>query len=184
MKNNSNLLVPTFLCTSSSIKFSDFKKALSIYLSLIYFQRKLRTVQKTEESYRNQKSLDEKQVAEDEFQVDLALQKPLSCSEDETGIGTRDTHTVLTRNNSSPVAEQVIESNAEGSIPEADSDRAHSEDSTRIQDQVDGLPALGSQSSTEGLLESDNQQFIEDNAGKGLLLSVCYCSFKILWLMT
>ncbi|XP_049785884.1 ralA-binding protein 1 [Schistocerca cancellata] len=50
-------------------------------------KRKLRTVQRSQEMNHGQKSLEEK-PPEDEFHIDLSLQKFHSCSEDDTVVGT------------------------------------------------------------------------------------------------
>ena len=55
------------------------------------FQRKLRTVQRAQEMSQNQKSLEEDRstkICDDEFRIDLTLQKASSCSEEDTMLST------------------------------------------------------------------------------------------------
>jgi hypothetical protein len=54
-------------------------------------QRKLRTVQRAQEMSQNQKSLEDDRSCkpyDDEFRIDLTLQKASSCSEDDNAVGT------------------------------------------------------------------------------------------------
>jgi hypothetical protein len=54
-------------------------------------QRKLRTVQREQEMSQNQKSLEDDHSSkpyDDEFQIDLTLQKASSCSEEDKAIST------------------------------------------------------------------------------------------------
>jgi len=54
-------------------------------------QRKLRTVQRAQEMSQNQKSLEDDRNCkpyDDEFHIDLTLQKASSCSEEDNAVGT------------------------------------------------------------------------------------------------